>query len=68
MRAVIKYLCKKGMTLKEIREDFVKTLGNESPYSMVKKWAAEFKQGERALMMIVGLAAPKMPPLMKTYR
>ena len=30
MRAVIKYLCKKGMTPKEIHEDFMKTLGNES--------------------------------------
>ena len=47
MRAVIKYLCKKGMTPKEIHEDFMKTLGNESPsYSTVKKWAAEFKRGK----------------------
>ena len=28
-RAVIKYLCKKGMTPKEIHEDFMKTPGNE---------------------------------------
>ena len=36
VRAVIKYLCKKGITLKEIYEDFMKTLGNESPsYSTV---------------------------------
>ena len=46
VRAVIKYLCKKGMTPKEIHEDFMKTLGNESPsYSTMKKWAAEFERG-----------------------
>ena len=31
VKAVIKYLCKKGMTTKEIHEDFMKKLGNESP-------------------------------------
>ena len=41
IRAVIKYLCKylckKGMPPKEIHEDFMETLGNESPsYSIVK--------------------------------
>ena len=30
---------------KEIHEDFMETLGKESPYSTVKKWAAEFKRG-----------------------
>ena len=66
IRAVIKYLCKKGMSLKEIHEDFIQTLGKESPsYSTVKKLAAEFKRGrERAFRMMNGLAAPKMP-LMK---
>ena len=39
VRAVRKYLCKKGMTPKEIHEDFMKTLGNESPsYSTVHKF------------------------------
>ena len=38
VRAVIKYLCMKGMTPKEIHEYFMKTLGNESPsYSTVNK-------------------------------
>ena len=47
IRAVIKYFCKKGMPPKEIHEDFMETLGKESPsYSTVKKWAAEF-EGER---------------------
>jgi hypothetical protein len=41
MRAVIKYLCKKGMSPKEIHEDFMDTL--------VKKWAAEFKLGRESI-------------------
>ena len=42
MRAVIKYLCKKGMTPKKIHEDFIKTLGNESlSNSTVKKLGLE---------------------------
>ena len=50
MRVVIKYLCKKGKTPKEIHEDFMKTLGNESPsYSTVKNWAAEFKLGRESI-------------------
>ena len=61
VRAVIKYLCKKGMTPKEIQEDLMKTLENESsPYNLIV--------GERALRMMQGLAAPKMPPLMKMWR
>ena len=44
---VIKYSCKKGMPPKVIHEDFMKSLGMESPfYGTVKKWAAEFKRGE----------------------
>ena len=54
------------MSHKEIHEDFMETLEKESPsYSTVRKWAAEFKRRERALMMMDGLAATKMPPLMK---
>ena len=51
VRAVMKYLCKKDMSPKEIH-DFIKTLGNEFPsYSMVEKgaakfkWAADFRRG-----------------------
>ena len=37
IRAVIKYFCKKGMPTKEIPEDFMETLGKESPsYTSVK--------------------------------
>ena len=45
-RSVIKHLQKKGMSPKEIHEDMVQTLGEDSPsYSTIKKWAAEFKRG-----------------------
>ena len=38
IRAVIKYFCKKWMPPKEIHEDFMETLGKESPsYSTVKQ-------------------------------
>ena len=43
-RAVIKYFCKKGMSQKEIYEAFIKTVWDESHYSTVKKWAAEFRR------------------------
>ena len=44
VRAVIKYFCKKGMSLKEVHDNFIKILWDESPYSMVEKWAAEFRR------------------------
>ena len=46
----MKYLCKKGMSPKKIHENFLETLGKESPsYSTMKKRAAEFrKRRERA--------------------
>ena len=42
IRVVNAYFCKKGMSLKEIHEDFKETLGKKSPsYSTVQK------EGER---------------------
>ena len=50
IRAVIKYFCKKGMTPKEIHEDFMETLEKGSPsYSTVKKWTVEFKRGTESV-------------------
>ena len=63
IREVIKYFCKKEINSKEIHEDFMETLGKES-HCTVKKWAADFKRGRD----VDGLAAPKMPPLMKMSR
>ena len=49
-RAVIQYLQIKGLTPKEIHEDMVATLQDNAPsYSMVKKWAADFKRGRDSL-------------------
>ena len=45
VRAVIKYLCKKGMSPKEIHDDFIKTLGDgSSSYRTVKKQSAELRR------------------------
>ncbi|XP_073399608.1 histone-lysine N-methyltransferase SETMAR-like [Dendrobates tinctorius] len=46
LRAVIKYLCLKKMSTKDIHSDLVETLGDSSPpYSTVARWAKEFKLG-----------------------
>ena len=48
--AVIKYFCKKEMSPKEIHEDFIETLGKESPsYSTLKKWATEFRRERESI-------------------
>ena len=48
--AIIHYLGIKGLTPKEIHEDMVVTLGeNSHSYSMVKKWDAELKLGRDSL-------------------
>ena len=50
IRAVIKYFCKKIMPPKEGNEDFMDTLGKESPSdSTMKKWTAEFKRGRESV-------------------
>ena len=50
VRAVIECFCKKGMSLKEIHNNFIKPLRDESPsYSMVKKWDAEFRRGRESM-------------------
>ena len=37
---------KKGLTLTKIHADMVNTLGDDAPcFSIVQKWAAEFKKG-----------------------
>ena len=37
------------MSPKEIYEDYIKTLGQESPSNTVKKWAAEFRGGRESV-------------------
>ena len=69
VRTVIRYLCEKEMTLKDIHEDFMRTFGNESPcYNTVKNGLQNLSVGKRALRMMKGLATPKMPRLMKMWR
>ena len=47
VRAVIKYLCKRGISPKIFHDDFTETLWDESlSYSTVKKEAAEEKGWE----------------------
>ena len=49
-RAVLKYLCKKGMLAKQIFEDKQQVYQEGAPsYSMVKKWAALFKAGRDSI-------------------
>jgi hypothetical protein len=58
IRAVIKYLCKKGMSPKEIHEDFMDTLGKASPsYSTVKNGLLNLRGAGRALRIMSSLAA-----------
>ena len=50
VRAVLKYFCKKGISLKEIHDDFIKTLGDESSsYCKVKNWAAKLGRGRESV-------------------
>ena len=61
-RAVIQYLQTKGMSPKEILEDMVQTLGEDSPsYSTIKKWAAEFKRGRDSTEDDPRSGRPKTP-------
>ena len=71
LRAVIKHLYKKGMSLREIQEGFMEPLGKGSPsYSTVKKWALNLVGGwgVRALKMMNDLGTPKKLPQMKTLK
>ena len=68
IRVVIKYFFKKGMPPKEIHEDFMETPGKTSPYSTVKNGQQSLRGEGRALRMMDGLAAPKMPLMMKMSR
>ena len=65
VRAVIKYFCKQGMYPKEIRDNFIKSLGDESPsYSMVKKWAAECRRGRENMEDYEQFGHLKPPPVL----
>ena len=43
------YFCTKGMSPHEIYDDFINTAWDESPYSMVKKCAAEVRRGRESV-------------------
>ena len=63
IRTVIKYFCKKRMPNKEIHEDFMETVGNESTsYSTVNIWAAEFTKGRRSVDDVGRSGRPKDAP------
>ena len=63
-RAVINYLQKKRMALKEIPEDMVQIFAEDSSYdATVKKWSVEFKEDKDA-QMIFGRVFQKPQPLM----
>jgi hypothetical protein len=63
IRAVIKYLCKKGISPKEIHEDFMDTLGKESPsYSTMKNGLLNLRGTGRALEKMSDLGGQKRPP------
>ena len=49
IRAVIRYICKKGMPPKEIHEYFIYTLEKEAPSYKTVKWAAAFKETRSVL-------------------
>ena len=42
--------CLKGLTPKQVHQDMKATLGEDvTSYSMIKKWAGEFKRGRESL-------------------
>lgn len=50
LRAVIKYLYLKKLKPKEIHQDIITTLGEDSvSYSTIKKWSSEFKKGRNSI-------------------
>jgi len=49
-REVIKFFVKEGLTPNEVHSKFVKVCGVSSRlFSIIKKWAAEFKRGHTSL-------------------
>jgi len=49
-RAVIKFFVKEGLTPNEIHSKFIKVYGDcSASFSIIKKWAAEFKRGRTSL-------------------
>jgi histone-lysine N-methyltransferase SETMAR len=50
IRAVIKFLTKKGRATADIQTELQEVYGDNAPsYSTIKKWASEFKQGRESL-------------------
>lgn len=59
-RAVIKYLCKKGLSPQEIHKDMREVLGEAAPsYQVVKNWSRDFKLGRESCEHAPGAGHPK---------
>ena len=67
--AIIRYLCFKGKTGKEIHGELADVYGSSAPsYAQVKFWVGDFKRGRTSLEMKPGLDAHWMPPTKKNVR
>jgi hypothetical protein len=59
-RAVVKYLCKKGLSPQDNYKDTLKVLGDSTPsYQVIKNWSLDFKLRRESCKHAPGAGAPK---------